>query len=281
MPLKASRLVALFLTMMFASHAQARAPQRVLTLGGAVTEIVFALAAGQQVIATDDSSRYPPAAEALPKVGYLRQLSAEPLLAIGPDLVLVSEHAGPPQVLDQLEQAGIRLVRVPDNPSIEGLTEKITRIAAALDRSAAGAALAGTLRAQITAIDARPPAKANLKLMFLLSAGPQGLMAAGRETAAAALIDLLRAHNVFAAHRGYAPASAEMLAGAGVDYVLVSARSLEALGGVAPLLSLPGLAASGLTPEQVVPIDDLAALSFGPRLPASLQGLAERLAGPP
>lgn len=281
MPLVPTRppLLCLLLTMI--GTVDAAPPQRVVTLGGAVTEIVFALDAGGQVIAIDDSSVYPPATAALPKLGYFRHLSAEPLLAMAPDLVLASEHAGPPLVFEQLAQAGARIVRVPDRPSIAGLTEKIAAIADALEQPAAGAALARELRAQIDEAVAHPPSRPPPTVMFLLSAGPQGLMAAGQDTAADALISLLGAHNAFAQHRGYAPASAEMLATREVDYVLVSARSLAAIGGVAPLLSLPGLDASGLGPAQVIPVDDLAALGFGPRLAASLRQLTERLAGSP
>src|SRR5690606_33392795 len=88
-----------FLGLLFLQPAFAA--ERIVTLGGDVTEIVFALGAGAAVVATDVSSVHPAAAAALPKLGYQRTLSAEGVLAQAPTLTLASDEAGPPPVLDQ------------------------------------------------------------------------------------------------------------------------------------------------------------------------------------
>jgi len=278
-PLPSTRLGGvLVLLTLFALRLEAAEPSRVITLGGAVTEIAWALGAGERVIATDASSTYPAAAAALPKVGYFRTLGIEPLLALAPDLVLASEHAGPPAVLEQLARAGVEVERIDDAPSADGITRKIAQVAAALGLEEAGVTLSGQVEAALTAARAQVSARTGTpRVLFLLSAGPQGLMAAGSDTAADALIALLGAQNVFAAHSGYAPASAEALATQPVDYVLVSARSLDTLGGSDAVRALPGLAALRLDAARIVAVDDLATLSFGPRLPAGLAELAARL----
>lgn len=61
------------------------AAERVISLGGDVTEIVYALNAGQQLVAKDSTSTWPAAAQKLPDVGYLRQLNAEGILSLRPD----------------------------------------------------------------------------------------------------------------------------------------------------------------------------------------------------
>ena len=58
----------------------------VVSIGGDVTEIVYALGAGDRVIAVDITSREPKVARDLPQVGYMRQLSAEPILSLSPKL---------------------------------------------------------------------------------------------------------------------------------------------------------------------------------------------------
>ena len=276
---RATRLSALFLVSMLLALPDAEAePARVLSLGGAITEIVYALEAGTSIVATDLSSTWPAAARALPKVGYFRTLTIEPLLALSPDLVLASEHAGPADVLDRIAAAGVRVVRVPDAPSTSGITAKIETIAAALNRVEAGKVLAARVDSSLA--DARrqlPMPASSPGVVFLLSAGPQGLMAAGKDTAADALIGLLGARNLFADHPGYAPVSAEALAGHPPKFVLVSARSLTALGGPDAVLALPGLATSGLGAQHVIAVDDLAVLGFGPRLPAGLVEIASRM----
>ncbi|MGE3773672.1 MAG: hemin ABC transporter substrate-binding protein [Gammaproteobacteria bacterium] len=276
---RAARLAVLFFAPLLLVLPRAQAePTRVLTLGGAITEIVYALDAGASIVATDISSTWPEAARALPKVGYFRTLTIEPLLALSPDLILASEHAGPHDVLERIAAAGVRVVRVPDAPSASGIVAKIDTIATALNRVEAGKALAARVETSLADARRRLPAPASSPgVVFLLSAGPQGLMAAGKDTAADALIALLGAHNLFADHHGYAPVSAEALAGHPPKFVLVSARSLTALGGPDAVLALPGLATSGLDAQHVIAVDDLAVLGFGPRLPAGLVEIASRM----
>ncbi len=97
----------------------------VVSVGGAITEIVYALDAEDRVIAVDSTSRYPPQAREHPDVGYMRQLSAEAILALEPGLILAEADAGPPAALNQLRAAGVPLVVVPDHPSSHGVLEHI------------------------------------------------------------------------------------------------------------------------------------------------------------
>ncbi|VFS44792.1 ABC transporter periplasmic protein [Enterobacter cancerogenus] len=73
----------------------AATPEKIVTLGGDVTEIVYALDAGSSLVARDSTSRWPQAATRLPDVGYLRQLNAEGILSVRPTLVLASAQAQP------------------------------------------------------------------------------------------------------------------------------------------------------------------------------------------
>ena len=92
-----------------------RDASRIVSVGGAVTEILYALGLESRVIAVDSTSLYPPRALAeKPNVGYMRQLSAEGVLGLGPSLVLAAEGAGPKETIAVLETAAIPFVRVPD-----------------------------------------------------------------------------------------------------------------------------------------------------------------------
>lgn len=86
---------------------------KIVALGGDVTEIVYALGAQSSLVARDSTSQWPPEATALPDVGYLRQLNAEGILATRPDLVLASSQAQPSLVLKQVEQSHVRVITVP------------------------------------------------------------------------------------------------------------------------------------------------------------------------
>src|SRR5262245_3812762 len=88
---------------------------RIVSIGGAVTEILYALGLEQRIVAVDTTSLYPPRALAdKPNVGYMRQLSAEGVLGLSPSLILAIEGAGPKETVAVLERANVPFVSVPD-----------------------------------------------------------------------------------------------------------------------------------------------------------------------
>jgi iron complex transport system substrate-binding protein len=94
---------------------------RVVSIGGALTEIVYALGEEGRVIAVDSTSLWPPEAAAKPDVGYMRALSAEGVLSVAPDLILAVEGSGPAEAMDALKAAAIPIVIVPDRYTPEGI----------------------------------------------------------------------------------------------------------------------------------------------------------------
>ena len=101
---------------------------RIVSLGGGVTETLFALGLGKDIVAVDVSSLYPPQALKKPKVGYLRATSAEGIASMRPTHVIASEAIGPVSVKSQLKDAGIKLSLVPEVSSIQGAIERIKAI---------------------------------------------------------------------------------------------------------------------------------------------------------
>ena len=254
--------------------------QRIVTVGGAVTEIVYALGMAHRVIAVDSTSRFPEEARSKPDVGYMRRLAAEPILAIGPTLLLAVADAGPPAVLDQLREAGLRVELIPDDPSPQGVLEKIHRVATVLRRQEAGRALVAGLRAEFTALRLAVAAvPSRPRVLFLLSIGQGGApLASGHNTAAAGIIELAGGTNAVDAFEGYRPLSPEAAVAAAPDVILVTNRSLVLLGGLEGLLDIPEIA---LTPAgeagRVVAMDGLLLLGFGPRTASAVERLARRL----
>ncbi|MFN4087853.1 MAG: hemin ABC transporter substrate-binding protein, partial [Alphaproteobacteria bacterium] len=145
-------------------------PQRVVSIGGAVTEIAYALGQQDRLVAVDATSFYPPAATAKPNVGYMRALSAEGILAMRPDLSLAVEGSGPPGVIDILRSVSVPLVVVPDDRTPEGLDVKIETVAAALGQAEAGRALARQVHSELDAVLARTGAiLARKRVLFVMS----------------------------------------------------------------------------------------------------------------
>ncbi|CAM3623039.1 MULTISPECIES: heme/hemin ABC transporter substrate-binding protein [Rahnella] len=250
-----------------------QAAEKLISIGGDVTEIVYALGAGNEMVARDSTSLHPQAVLALPDVGYMRQLNTEGILSMHPSLVLSSELAEPSLVLQQLEQNGVKVVRVPGTPSADTVPKKIEVIAAALSRQAEGDKLIATYRAQIAAIhhDALP-----VKMLFVMSHGGMSSMAAGQNTAADAMITSVGAQNAMQGFSRYRPLSQEGVIASAPDIILLTSDGVKSLGGMDQVWKLPGVA---MTPagknKRVLVLDDMSLLGFGLQTPAVMAQLRQ------
>jgi len=249
------------------------AAEKLVTIGGDVTEIVYALGAGNELVARDSTSLRPKAVLALPDVGYMRQLNTEGILSMHPSMVLSSELAEPSLVLQQLSQNSVKVVRVPGTPSINTVPEKIEVIAAALNRQAEGEKLITTYRSQLSTIrhDALP-----VKMLFVMSHGGMSSMAAGQNTAADAMITSVGAKNAMQGFSRYRPLSQEGVIASAPDILLLTADGVKTLGGLDQVWKLPGVA---MTPagknKRVLVLDDMSLLGFGLQTPAVMAQLRQ------
>ncbi len=255
------------------------AAMRIVTLGGTITEIVFALGAGERVVGVDASSSFPEAANQLPKVAYHRRLSAEGVLSLRPTLIIATTEAGPPAAIQQLGEAGVTVLVLPHEPTVEGASAKIERIAAALGVQARGAALMQNLKEELSQVQSSiPQTAAQAKILFLYARGQGTLMVAGQGTAADTMIGLAGGTNAVQGYSGYKPLTSEAAVAAAPDVILLMDNGLESIGGAQRLWQLPGLA---LTPAgqqgRVLSMDGLFLLGFGPRLGQAVLALNRAL----
>ncbi|MEB3099557.1 hemin ABC transporter substrate-binding protein [Achromobacter sp. D10] len=271
------RWLAVVIGWTLAAAAQAAPPERVVTLGGSVTEIVYQLEQGARLVGDDLSSLYPDAATRLPRVGYYRSVPVEGVLELKPDLVLASEQAGPPDALKRLGDVGVRVVTVPDSPSVDSLKARIRNIAEALDVAPAGERLVERIARELKAVEAIPVTNARAILLLNRTGAMQG---AGRGTAANEVMSMAGLVNVLKEQQGYKPLSAEAVSALAPDVIVVTKTSLEASGGLDKLLALPGLASTpAAAQKRVIVMDDLLLLGMGPRLPQALTELKREAAG--
>jgi iron complex transport system substrate-binding protein len=263
-------------------------PRRVVAVGGALTETVYALGAQADLVGVDTTSLYPAAAQQLPSVGYARSLSAEGVLSLKPTLIIASGEAGPPAVLRQLQGAGVPLVTLDAEHRAEQVWARTQRLGTLLGREAAGGALAARLQRewqaamarvqvlQAPATNRRPP-----RVLFVLSHAMNQVRIAGRDTAADAMIRYAGATNALGEVAGFKPLTPEAAIAAAPDLILGTEQGLAAAGGIDGLLAAPGLAATPAgRARRVVALEAMFLLGFGPRLPQAVVQLAEALHGP-
>jgi iron complex transport system substrate-binding protein len=261
--------------------ARAQDGQRVISLGGSVTEIVVVLGAEARLVARDTTSNYPASVEALPDVGYIRALSPENVLALAPDMILAEGDAGPPEAVDVLKSAGIPFLLMPEANGPDGIAPKIVAVAEALGKFEEGQALAATVLAGVEAAQSRADAVVEPKrVLFILSLTGGRIMAGGEGTEAEGIILLSGGVNAGTGFQGYKPMTDEAVIAAAPDVILMMDREGDMAVADAEALAHPALAE---TPAgragALVRMDGMLMLGFGPRTPQAADALYAALYG--
>jgi iron complex transport system substrate-binding protein len=167
--------------------ADAPRPARIVSVGGSVTETVYALGAQEALVGVDTSSTYPEAASKLPQCGYQRTLSAEGVVSLKPDFVILAGGSGPASAIEQLKKLGVPMVKLSDEHSLEAAQEHILQIGSVLGREKAARQLAGQIEKRMAEI---PKTTDHPRVLFVLSRGGGSALVSGKGTAADAMIRL-------------------------------------------------------------------------------------------
>lgn len=260
------------------ANAQENQPARIVAIGGAVTETLFALGVEDRIVAVDTTSIYPPEAAQRPNVGYMRALSAEGVLTQSPDLVLMEEGAGPPPAIALLKSSGVRVETIPGGHGIGALARKLAAIGAAAGEPEAGQALGQEVEAGLQRLEAElAPIETRMRVLFILSIVDGRPMAAGSGTAADAIIAIAGGRNVFADAIGYKTLSAEAATKLAPDVVVMMTGAGPNHATVDPF-EIPALAATPAgEAKALVRMDASYLLGFGPRTADAARDLAAQL----
>lgn len=272
-------LLSAVLLLSLAVRASAEAPQRIVSAGGSVTEIVFALGEGHRLVARDSTSNHPAAARALPNIGYVRRLSPEGLLSVNPDMILAEEGAGPPEALALLEESRISLTTIPMGFDRASVIAKIAAVAQALGVPEKGRVLAERVAAEIDSavLDGGGDAKS---VLFILSMQGGRVMAAGGNTAAEGMIAMAGATNAVQGFEGYKPLTDEAILSAAPDVILLMQGRGDLTVTDEMLFAHPAIAATPAGQARaVMRMDGMLLLGFSVRTGQALRDLALGLRG--
>jgi iron complex transport system substrate-binding protein len=255
---------------------------RVVSASGDITEILYALNLQDRLVGVDSSSTYPPEAlQTYPKIGFARRLTAEPIAALNPDLVLCTQTCSPEEVFEQLETLGIPVLILPDSesPDLSLPRQKIELVGQIFGLEAEAARLAERVEremawAQAAVLTSPDPAPA----VFNLYTRGQGLqLAAGAATPADVMIRGAGGINAAAEAgvEGYQGLSPEIILTAFPDWILLTTGNVEASGGIENVLSFQGLSATPAVREgRIVVLDTGYLLGMSTRTGLALMELA-------
>lgn len=258
---------------------------RIVPLTGGLSEIVFTLGLGKQVVARDITATFEQAAK-LPVVTRAHDVSAESVLSLKPTVVLAETTTGPAEAIDQIRDAGIPLVVVAPAKQLSDVGRRIDTVAAALGVPDSGTELKSRTQSRIDAVQKSVPAPADgatkPRLAFLYLRGSASVyLLGGRESGASSLLEAAGAVDAGKASglkKDFTAITSEALAKAAPDAILVMSKGLESVGGVDGLVKIPGVAETPAGMDRrIISIDDGVLLNYGPRTDRVLSELIAQL----
>ena len=244
-----------------------------MSLATGVGETLVALGVGDRVVGRDETSEVPSDAEV---VTQAHNVSAERVISLAPDLVIVDARTTPPEALDQIEAAGARVIEVPEAWTLADMAPRTQAIADAVGVDAAP--LLATLPTDAApgtgTVTADPTADAP-RVAFLYLRGTSAIYLLGGEGSGADALITAAGGIDAGAEAGleaFTPLTAEALVALDPDVLLVMTGGLESVNGMEGLLALPGVAQTTAGRERrVVAVDDEVLLSYGPRTGALVE----------
>lgn len=260
---------------MAGARAVTQDANRIVTIGGSITEIVYGLRLQDRIVGLDTTSVYPPEAlKKAPNVGYMRALSAEGILSLQPTAVIAVDASGPPAALKLVADAGVPIAMIHDEPSADGVVAKIEAVDGQLGASDRATRLAAETRARFDLVQAMRLKVAKPKrALFVLSLQNGRPMVGGRGTAADAAIRLAGAVNAADGVEGFKPMTDEAVIAAAPDVVLKMTNGAM-VGAADEVFALPAFSETpAAATKALIGMDGVYLLGFGPRTPDALRDL--------
>ena len=201
--------------------------ERIITIGGCVTETVFTLNQGHKVVAVDVSSTIPYKIKKLPQVGYIRAISSEGILSMSPDYILTTTDIGPPKVVEQLRKSGVKMEIFKSPQSVGEIIDLVDSISIILDVEDEGLLTIDKMKKDSEIINRKiGDYEFSPKVVFFMNPTAGSLTAAGNNTRADYLIKFIGGNNIFKDEFSkYKKVTKEQIINFNPDIILVSSYS--------------------------------------------------------
>ncbi len=238
--------------------------QKIVSLNGAVTEIVAALGHEKEIVGVDVTSTFPESVKNTAKdLGHVRSLSVENIVALQPTMILATEKDLSPELAEKIKNAGIQSHIFKQDFSVDG-TKKLVADVAGVLKHEDFKSINDKIDADLQKV--QPIAKAP-KVLFIYARGAGTLMVAGKNTPVEKAIAIAGGQNAITEFEDFKPLTPESLIKGNPDVILLFTSGLESLGGVDGLMKIQGIAQTNAGKNKKVIAMDGALLSgFGPRV---------------
>lgn len=248
---------------------------KIVSVNGTTTEILCALGLELALVGVDVTSTYPASVEKLPKVGHNRNISAEGIVALSPDLIVGTANDLTAQTIEQLNTANVKTKLFKQEYSVEGTKSLIRQVATEFKKEAKGEEIIRQLDADIAGLN-KP--KTKKKVLFIYARGAGTMMVAGKGTPVQKMIELAGGENAVNDFNDYKPLTAEALVAADPDVLLLFDSGLKSLNGIDGILKLQGVTDTKAGKnKKIVEMDGQLLTGFGPRLGKALKELSSKI----
>lgn len=243
--------------------------KRIVSVSKQITEMLFALGKGKDIVACDLTSSYPDSAKLLPKVGYHRLLSTEGIVSMRPDVVVYSPNIGPATVIPQLQQVGIRCKVFFESNTLDSAQLLLTALANYFGVKGVADSLNKQLQQQMQIVYAAQKQCTDTPKVMVIQFGQANnvfFVMSGRNGPADAMIRLAVGKPAVYQAKGASQFSAEAIATANPDVVIVTDFGFDKLGGVEGVKKLPGVALTNAAKNnRIYRFNEHDIVYFGPR----------------
>ena len=253
--------------------------QRVISAGGSISEWLVAMGGENTLVGVDTTSLHPASLQKLPSVGYQRQLAAEGVLTLQPQLMFGSAEMGPPPVLEQLRAAGVQIETLSVDADVAAVSQTVRRMGQLLQRSEQAEQVLARFKhgmaeqqQQRQTIQGTAP-----RVVLVFSAGHGNPLTAGTNTVGDWLIQQSGGENL-AVHQGFKALSSESMLALNPQVIIVADRHNQGLEALETMLSsAPALRhTEAVLNKRVIAIDPtLLVGGLGPRIPAQVAQLMQ------
>ncbi|MCM8526478.1 MAG: ABC transporter substrate-binding protein [Lentisphaeraceae bacterium] len=271
-------LAAVFMLSLLSSGA---AERKIITLGSAVTEIMYELGFGSELVARDYGSTFPAQTEKLPSLGADHKINVEDVINHKPTHVVVYDRRGTYQgLIKKLKEASVRVTEVQLTNSVEQTKAAVRSIAKEFGVEKKGEDLISKIENDLKKVQGYVKSKKKShKTIFIYARGVGTQMLAGEKTSAEELIKLAGATPAIAGFSGFKPVNAEKIILANPEAIFLFDSGLESLGGVEGVCSIKSFKFTKAVQEKrIVALDDRS-LNLGPRIGLFAMELAKKLHG--
>lgn len=253
-------------------------PRRIVSLAPNITEILFALGLGSEIVGVTRFCDVPEAALGKPKVGGLIDPSPEMIQSLKPDLV-IGFRGNPLPAIRRLRSLGLRVFVLDIGKTLEDISPMIEKLGLVTGREKEAAALAAGLTSRLAAVDERLKTAASTPRVFLLLHG-SGLWTCGRGSYLDDLLSRSRARNpAGTVEREWIHYSFEGLVRDDPEIIIILARTKDAFEKTRKrIMTDPRLRdVAAIRGGRLIYLDENISSRFGPRLVDALEETARSI----